>query len=242
MRAVESITRMLEATARTATAARILDISKSSHGITMLFENRSPLRSIAHLSVGALARMGLAIREFHNAGRKIVRDIQRIPWFHLTEEMEGALRRASRWKPASMLLEEMKAGALFAERLVASHNDVHAGNVFYAAENILFLDIDDMCRADFRNDLGMALNSFTRYDITTSIIRNRAAALLRGYGISPSSEHVRIMAAYAVRKAILTEAYFLFMRQRYAGAYTEADLATIRRRQITFRAIAISLD
>jgi Ser/Thr protein kinase RdoA (MazF antagonist) len=230
MNALSDLAERLRRSSKLANTARVVEMRTVEEGVIILLENEQ-LTPIGYLVQTGFSDMGAAIREFHEAGDSSLNQFESLPWRHLTVDMEGALRRHGRLDEVLAMLSHVQPTNLPSVAHVVSHNDVHPGNVYFSGDRIMFLDLDDACRSDYRNDLGMALTAFSAPETTEVTIFNSARALLNGYGVSESQSDLTSMLSFALRKAVLTEAYFLFMQSHPRNVFTPRDVEAIRNRQ-----------
>jgi aminoglycoside phosphotransferase family enzyme len=96
-------------------------------------------------------------------------------------------------------------------KIVACHNDIHAGNVYFLKNNIIFLDIEDISKESYFHDLGTIFVNFADFNCNTLGLEDAAIELLKGYNKEINEENIRNIVLFGLRRLYFVEAYFLYI-------------------------------
>lgn len=154
-----------------------------------------------------------AIFNFHSTCKDI--NFKKLPWNNFPRHFKEALRRNSRW---SIVDSFIRKNAKYIDRIniVSCHNDIHAGNVYYLRKKIIFLDLDDMCRSSYFNDLGMLLANFMNSNYSSDDLLKTITNIFKGYNLKMSRTNILNISIFSLRKLYFTEAYFLYANKKNA--------------------------
>ena len=175
----------------------------------ILLIKKEKLSKISIMGQSLFQRLGKSIAGFHLACRSI--GFKRLAWNNFPTHFIVALKSQNRWQEVRHFLNKSKKLIDRSHlKIVACHNDIHAGNVYYSEGKIIFLDVDDMCSESCFNDLGMVIANFIDSSYSRDKVISVISFLLGGYGMSNSNKNILNTLIFALRKSYFTEAYFLY--------------------------------
>jgi len=151
--------------------------------------------------------LGKAILSFHSSCNLI--KLQKQAWDSFPSHFVSTLKRNGRWKDVKKFLNKNEKH-IHTKSIATCHNDIHDGNIYMCGKEIIFLDIDDMCRNSYFSDLGMAVANFANSSYSKPNLLKAIKHLLSGYNKKHSPANILNVALFALRKLYFTEAYYLY--------------------------------
>lgn len=167
-----------------------------------------------------------AILGFHSACKNI--SFKLLPWDNFPQHFKEALKNNNRLDLVNSFIRE-SAKYIDRKNLVSCHNDIHAGNIYYSKEKVIFLDLDDMCKSSYFNDLGMLLANFMDSSYSNTDLFEAISNILKGYNLKMSKNNILNISIFSLRKLYFTEAYFLYVNKK--NAQLPRFVYEIRRRE-----------
>jgi hypothetical protein len=207
----------------------IIDSSINTESSVFLFK-KNDISTIELQTDAEFQNIGTAIKSFHNACSSI--HFQTLPWNNFPEVYITELIGNNRWIEIEQFLSKYQEYVSLHQR-VSCHNDIHAGNIFYSGDKIIFLDIDDICSDSYYNDLGMVMANFTDSSYTQLQLQVKMKSLMTGYSGTYSEADSINIAIYALRKLYFTEGYYWYFRKMTGE--TTSFIEELQKRQKLFQ-------
>lgn len=154
-----------------------------------------------------------AIFNFHYACKNI--PFKLLPWDNFPQHFQETLKNNNRWDTVSSFI---KKNAKYVDRknLVSCHNDIHERNIYYSRKKVIFLDLDEMCKSSYFNDLGMLLANFMNSAYSSIDLLEAISNILKGYNLKMSKTNILNISIFSLRKLYFIEAYFLYTNKKNA--------------------------
>lgn len=157
---------------------------------------------------------------------KYCRIDRRLPVDYLPESYRLALNKIGKETIYDLILQRIIQLECSTETV--SHNDIHYGNVFYCEGKIAFVDLDEVCWSDPRNDIGSACANLCSIFFSTPeellILIKRAFTAYSGYSPSPIDLYMLILFGY--RKILHAQAYYFIVRDVMKKSF-DAEIAQL---------------
>ncbi len=160
--------------------------------------------------------ISLAIFNFHYACRRI--SFKKLPWDNFPVHFKESLKNDNRWLEVNNFIRK-NYKYIDKKKLVTCHNDIHEGNLYFLRNKIIFLDLDDMCKSSYFNDLGMLLANFMSSTYSSANLIEVIANIFEGYNLKMSKFNILNISLFALRKLYFTEAYFIYAKKNSSFSY-----------------------